>query len=60
MTGCKKMFRWLKVVFNLPNMKSYDFSSPWVYRVREDGNLAMDICWYIDDGRPTAATAWYG
>ena len=53
-------FRWLKVVFNLPVMKNYDLSIPWVHRVREDGSFAADIFWYIDDGRPTAATAWEG
>ena len=41
-------------------MKSYDPSRPWVYRVRSDGSLAADIFWYIDDGRPTAPTAWEG
>ena len=45
----KNVFRWLKVVLNLPGMKSYDSSRPWVYRVRSDGSLTADIFWYIDD-----------
>ena len=53
----KNVFHWLKVFFNLPGTKSYDPSRPWVYRVRTDGRLAVDIFWYIDDGRPIAPTA---
>ena len=45
----KNVFRWLKVVLNLPGMNSYDPSRPWVYRVRSDGSLTADIFWYIDD-----------
>ena len=55
-----KLFSLVKSSIHLPGMKSYDPSRPWMYRAREDGSLAADVFWYIDDGRPTAATAWYG
>ena len=54
----KNMFRWSIVVFNLPGMIYYNPLRSWVYHVREDRSLTVDIFWYIGDGRPTAATAW--
>ena len=30
----ENMFRWYKVVLNLPGMKKYDISRPWVYKVK--------------------------
>ena len=56
----KYVFRWTEVVFNLSGMDSYNPARLWIYRVREDGTLAADICWYIDDDRPTGSTAWEG
>ena len=52
------VFRWVNVVLNLPGLDRYDPSLPWVYKVREDGLIAADAFWYIDDGRPIAGTAW--
>ena len=56
----KNVFRWLNVVLNFPGIISYDPSRPWVYCLREDRSLAVDIFWYVDDGRPTAAKTWEG
>ena len=41
-------------------MDSYNPTRLWVYKVREDGTLAADIFWYIDEEKPTDATAWEG
>ena len=30
---------------------------PWVYKVRLDSEIAADLYFYIDDGRPTVGTA---
>ena len=50
------VFSWVKVMFNLPGFDLYD--PPWVYKVREDGLIATDAFWYIDDGCPISNTAW--
>ena len=52
------VFRWVNVVLNLHGLDRYDPNLPWVYKVREDGAIATDSFWYIDDGRPIANTAW--
>ena len=54
----ENVFRWHRVVINLPGMNTYDPSKPWVYKVRQDGTMAADLFFYIDDGRPTAPSAW--
>ena len=51
-------FKWVNVVLNLPGLDLYDPSLPWVYRVQDDGMIAADAFWYIDDGRPITVTAW--
>ena len=60
--GCRvdedNVYRLKKVIFNLPGMDSYATTLPWVYKAREDGSIAADIYFYIDDGSPTADTAW--
>ncbi|KAL7574514.1 hypothetical protein ACA910_015870 [Epithemia clementina (nom. ined.)] len=63
--GCRldpqNVFRWHKVVLNLPGDETYDPSLAWVRRVREDGTLAADVHPYVDDLRKTAPTeqeAW--
>ena len=43
---------------DLPGLDLYDPSLPWAYKVREDGSIATDTFWYIDDGRTIATTAW--
>ena len=50
------IFGWSRVVLNLPGDKSYDPTRPWVFKMREDGNIAVDFFIYIDDERPTAPT----
>ena len=54
----KHIFRWWKVILNLPGLEKYDPRLPWVYKARADGSIAADVLWYIDDGRPTAGTTW--
>ena len=49
----KNVFRWERVVLNLPGMSSYTPRKQWVYRVRKDNVLAADLFIYIDDLRPT-------
>ena len=39
---------------NLPGLERYNPSRPWVYKVKEDGKIASDVFWNIDDGRSTA------
>ena len=56
-------FRWYKVVLNLPGMKKYDPSLPWVFKIRTDGKMAGDLFIYIDDLRVAASNevdAWEG
>jgi hypothetical protein len=55
------VFRWDKVLLNLPGEIHYDSSKSWVSKVRRDGNLAADVFIYVDDVRssaPTEAEAW--
>ena len=54
----ENVFRWHSVTMNLPGMSKYNPSKPWVYKVRQDGTMAADLFFYIDDGRPTAPSAW--
>ena len=51
------VFRWAKVVLNLPGKVNYTSTRPRVYRVREDGTMAADLFTYIDDLRNTAPTS---
>lgn len=52
----QNVFRWDRVVLNLPGSEDYDSSMPWVYKARRDGTLAADIHKYVDDVRITAPT----
>ena len=54
------VFRCVLVNLNLPGISDYNHSRPWVYKQRIDGTVAADVCYCIDDGRPTAPTAWEG
>ena len=47
-------FQWYRVVLNLPGMKDYQQSHPWVYTLRLDTRLANGLFFYIDDGRSTS------
>ena len=44
------------MILNLPTLNLYDPSLPWVDKSLEDGLVAMDIFWYIDDGQPASNT----
>ena len=55
------IFRWDKVIFNLPGDASYTPTHPRVYRVRVDGDtMAADLFIYIDDLRNTAPSELEG
>ena len=63
--GCRfsksNVFRWVEVKLNLPGNEDYDPSKPWICKVREDGQIAVDVHSYVDDLRGTAPTkeeAW--
>ena len=61
-------FHWEKVIFNLPGSKGYRADLPWVFKLRWDGKLGVEVFVYVDDGRaigPTEfltwqAARWYG
>ena len=53
----RNIFGWKKVILNLLDKNSYDPSMPWVYKVGLNSEIAADLHFYIDDGRPTAGTA---
>ncbi|KAL7564858.1 hypothetical protein ACA910_001603 [Epithemia clementina (nom. ined.)] len=55
------VFRWDRVVLNLPGNTNYNSTLPWVYRVRQDGGLAADVHPYMGNMRetgPTKEDAW--
>ena len=57
----QNIFRWERIILNLPGSEEYDPSKPWVFKVREDGHIAVDFCTFVDDARQTAPTkkeAW--
>jgi hypothetical protein len=61
-------FHWERVIFNLPGSKGYRADLPWVFKLRWDGKLGVEVFVYVDDGRaigPTEfltwqAARWYG
>jgi len=51
----RNVFRWDRVVLNLPGSPGYDPSKAWVYKIRsEDGAVAADLVTYVDDQRVSA------
>ena len=57
------IFRWSKVIMNLPGMSDYNPKHPKVFRVRDDHTMAADLFSYIDDLRntgPTSVECWDG
>jgi hypothetical protein len=55
------VFRWDRVIVNLPGSEWYDPSKPLIYKVRVDGTIAAEIVGYVDDNRVTSSTeeeAW--
>ena len=54
----KNIFRLNIIFLNLPNMKDYNPTRPWVYKVRSGEKIVTGVFWYIDDGRITTLTAW--
>ena len=60
----QNVFRWSKVILNLPGKDNYNPARPRVYKVREDQTtIAADLFVYIDDVRNTAPSeveGWKG
>ncbi|KAL7575469.1 hypothetical protein ACA910_007367 [Epithemia clementina (nom. ined.)] len=55
------VFRWDRILLNLPRDDRYDPTQPWVSKVRVDGVLAADVYPYVDDMQETGPTdkdAW--
>eukprot|EP00978_Attheya_sp_CCMP212_P026662 scaffold88179_cov67-Attheya_sp.AAC.1 len=55
------VFRWDRVIVNLPGNPRYDPSKPLIYKVRCDGTIAAEIVGYVDNNRVTSSTeeeAW--
>lgn len=50
------VFRWDHVLLNLPGMKEYSPSKPWVSKRRNDGTIAADLVSFVDDLRPVASS----
>jgi hypothetical protein len=58
----KNVFRWDKVVLNLPGSENCNPSKPWVYKLRlDDWQIAADLFIFVDDLWPTGPSrkeAW--
>jgi hypothetical protein len=55
----RNIFRWSKVVLNLPGDASYKPWLPWVYKVRiDDSKIACDFVVYVDDARTAGNCLW--
>ena len=50
-------FHLSRVVYNLPGIKDYDSTKPWVMKVWPDGHLASEIFVYLDEKRATGHNA---
>ncbi|KAL7574690.1 hypothetical protein ACA910_003033 [Epithemia clementina (nom. ined.)] len=50
------VFRWDKTVMNLPGSTHFQPHKPWIFKVRRDGTIAVDVHPYVDDMRETAPT----
>jgi hypothetical protein len=48
-------FHWDRVAFILPGLKGYRANLPWVMKIRWDGQLAVEVFVYVDNG-PTGPT----
>ena len=54
-------FSWDRIELNVPGSQNYDYSKPWIMKVRKDGELASGVAQYIDNIRVMAYTkdfAW--
>ena len=51
------IFRWKKIILNLPGTNSHDSSMPWVYKVGWDSEIAGDLYGNVYNERPTASFA---
>ena len=57
----ENVFRWSRVIVNLPGTRTYQPGIPWIAKYRSSGELAADAHDYVDDLRgtgPTAEDAW--
>eukprot|EP00956_Cyclotella_meneghiniana_P026478 scaffold57383_cov35-Cyclotella_meneghiniana.AAC.2 len=49
-------YQWNSVRLNLPGTSSYDPTTSWIAKVREDGLVACELFTFVDDERVTGAT----
>jgi hypothetical protein len=52
----ENIFRFDQVQLNLPGQHDYNPEQPWVYKRRNDGEIACDVHCYVDDLRTTGST----
>jgi hypothetical protein len=57
----KNIFRWDKIVLNLPGCDSYNPCDPWVFKIRfnsegQEPTIANDLVIYVDDVRTMACS----
>jgi hypothetical protein len=54
-------FQWKSIQLNLPGTSSYDPSTTWILKRREDGQIACNVFTFVDDKRvvgPTKELTW--
>ena len=52
----KNVFKWERVVNNLPVTSTYDCCWPWVYKEKSYGIISDGLFVYVDNGRPIGPT----
>ena len=52
----KNVFKWERVVNNLPVTSTYDCFWLWVYKERSNRSIASDLFFYVEDGQPIVPT----
>lgn len=55
------MTHWERVVLNLPGTAGYEPHMPWIYKIRFDGDMVVEIVIFVDDARisaPNESLAW--
>ena len=54
-------FQWKTISLNLPGTREYDPRVSWIYKKREDGQMACNVLTFVDDERvvgPTEELTW--
>ena len=52
------IFRWVVVKLICLWIGNCDSTLPWVFKIRKDDSITIDIYIYIDDGRSTTTATW--